>query len=54
MQTSSAIPLLRIFSETKAKEFYIDFLGFSVDWEHRFEKIFRCIFKPVGATLLFI
>nr|WP_283956532.1 glyoxalase superfamily protein [Azotobacter chroococcum] len=40
MQTSSAIPLLRIFSETKAKEFYIDFLGFSVDWEHRFEKNF--------------
>jgi catechol 2,3-dioxygenase-like lactoylglutathione lyase family enzyme len=32
-----AIPILRIFSEDKAREFYLDFLGFTVDWEHRFE-----------------
>lgn len=32
-----AIPILRIFDETKAREFYIDFLGFSVEFEHRFE-----------------
>jgi uncharacterized glyoxalase superfamily protein PhnB len=32
-----ATPILRIFDETKAKEFYVDFLGFKVDWEHRFE-----------------
>jgi uncharacterized glyoxalase superfamily protein PhnB len=31
-----AIPILRIFSVEKAKEFYVDFLGFSIDWEHRF------------------
>ena len=31
------IPILRIFDEAKAREFYVDFLGFSVDWEHRFE-----------------
>jgi uncharacterized glyoxalase superfamily protein PhnB len=31
-------PILRIFDEAKAKEFYVDFLGFKVDWEHRFEK----------------
>jgi len=30
-------PILRIFDEAKAREFYIDFLGFTVDWEHRFE-----------------
>jgi uncharacterized glyoxalase superfamily protein PhnB len=30
-------PILRIFDEAKAREFYIDFLGFKVDWEHRFE-----------------
>ena len=30
------IPILRSFDETKAKEFYITFLGFKVDWEHRF------------------
>jgi uncharacterized glyoxalase superfamily protein PhnB len=32
------IPILRIFSVEKAKEFYVDYLGFSVDWEHRFEE----------------
>ncbi len=32
-----AIPILRIFSIEKAMAFYVDFLGFKVDWEHRFE-----------------
>ncbi|MCD9025461.1 glyoxalase superfamily protein [Cohnella silvisoli] len=31
------IPIFRIFDEPKAKEFYIEYLGFKVDWEHRFE-----------------
>ena len=31
------IPVLRIFDEAKAREFYLDYLGCSVDWEHRFE-----------------
>jgi hypothetical protein len=31
-------PILRIFDEAKAKDFYIAFLGFAVDWEHRFEE----------------
>src|SRR5436305_12077827 len=31
------IPILRIFDEAKAREFYVGFLGFTVDWEHRFE-----------------
>jgi catechol 2,3-dioxygenase-like lactoylglutathione lyase family enzyme len=31
------IPILRIFDDAKAREFYIDYLGFQVDWEHRFE-----------------
>jgi hypothetical protein len=35
-QLKAAIPILRIFSVEKAKEFYVDFLGFSIDWEHRF------------------
>ncbi|MGO4283293.1 glyoxalase superfamily protein [Bosea sp. TAB14] len=30
------IPILRIFDEAKAKEFYLDFLGFRMDWDHRF------------------
>jgi catechol 2,3-dioxygenase-like lactoylglutathione lyase family enzyme len=35
--TFRAIPILRIFDLAKAKEFYLDFLGFRIDWEHRFE-----------------
>ena len=31
------VPIFRIFSLEKAREFYIDFLGCKVDWEHRFE-----------------
>jgi hypothetical protein len=27
-----AIPILRVFSVEKAKEFYLDFLGFTLDW----------------------
>ncbi|MGI9232771.1 MAG: glyoxalase superfamily protein [Woeseiaceae bacterium] len=38
MAISSTTPVFRIFDETKAKEFYVGFLGFSVDWEHRFEE----------------
>jgi hypothetical protein len=29
-------PILRIFDEAKAKEFYLDFLGFTPTFEHRF------------------
>ena len=32
------IPILRIFDVAKAKEFYIDWLGFTIDWEHQFEE----------------
>ena len=32
------VPILRIFSIEKAREFYVDYLGFKVDWEHRYEK----------------
>ena len=31
------IPILRSFDEHKAKAFYVDYLGFTIDWEHRFE-----------------
>lgn len=31
------IPILRMFDEAKAREFYVDFLGFSIEFEHRFE-----------------
>jgi len=32
------IPIRRIFDVEKAKEFYVGFLGFTVDWEHHFEE----------------
>ena len=32
------VPTLRMFSIEKTKEFYLDFLDFKIDWEHRFEK----------------
>jgi hypothetical protein len=31
-----AIPILRIFDRAKAHEFYLDYLGFTLDWEHPF------------------
>ena len=31
---SRVTPILRIFDEAKAREFYVGFLGFQVDWEH--------------------
>lgn len=34
---SEAIPILRIFDDRKACEFYLEFLSFSVEFEHRFE-----------------
>ena len=37
MKLGRTTPILRIFDEAKAREFYVDFLGFKVDWEHRFE-----------------
>lgn len=30
-------PILRIFDIAKADEFYLDFLGFGIDWDHRFD-----------------
>ena len=32
------IPILRMFDVAKAKEFYIDWLGFKIEFEHQFEE----------------
>lgn len=37
MKLLAPIPILRMFSVEKAYAFYIDYLGFKADWEHRFE-----------------
>ena len=34
------VPILRIFSVDKAKEFYVDYLGFALDWGHSYEANF--------------
>lgn len=37
MDFKTATPILRIYDIPKALEFYIDYLGFNLDWEHRFD-----------------
>lgn len=37
MTLDRVTPVLRIFDEAAAKAFYVQFLGFTLDWEHRFE-----------------
>lgn len=39
-QNQNIIPVLRIFDVEKAKAFYLDFLGFQLDWTHQFEDNF--------------
>ena len=41
----TVIPVLRILDEGKAKEFYVEWLGFSIDWEHRFGENFPIYFQ---------
>ncbi|MDU9391986.1 glyoxalase superfamily protein [Pseudomonas japonica] len=36
MNLQRAIPVLRMFNVEQSKNFYLDFLGFSLEWEHRF------------------
>jgi catechol 2,3-dioxygenase-like lactoylglutathione lyase family enzyme len=41
-------PILRIFDEAKTRAFYVDFLGFKIDFEHRFGENFPLY---MGASL---
>ena len=36
MRFERAVPVLRVFDQGKAEEFYLHYLGFVTDWEHRF------------------
>lgn len=38
MTVQKVIPILRIFDYQKAIEFYINWLGFTIDWQHTFEE----------------
>jgi catechol 2,3-dioxygenase-like lactoylglutathione lyase family enzyme len=49
------IPTLRIFDSGKAREFYIGFLGFKVDFEHRFEPDLPLFMQiSMGDVLLYL
>ena len=47
------IPIIRIFDEAKAREFYLEFLGMSVDWEHRFQEGFPLYMQVSRGDLVF-
>ena len=36
MKLGDITPRLRMFDEHKTREFYVDFLGFTIEWEHRY------------------
>ena len=38
MRIKRSIPIIRMFDVAKAREFYLDYLGFTVDFEHRFHE----------------
>ncbi|GMW00393.1 MAG: hypothetical protein AMXMBFR84_15300 [Candidatus Hydrogenedentota bacterium] len=39
MNLMAPIPILRVFDHAMAKSFYIDWLGFALEWEHQFEGV---------------
>jgi catechol 2,3-dioxygenase-like lactoylglutathione lyase family enzyme len=51
--TFRAVPVLRIFDLDKAREFYVDYLGFKVDWEHRFGDDFPVYMQVSRDDLVF-
>lgn len=51
MEVKRTVPILRIFDLVKAKEFYVDFLGFKLDWEHRFEGVAPVYMQVSGNGL---
>jgi len=58
VELQRVVPILRIFSVEKAREFYVGFLDFTWDWEHRFDDnapiyaqvSLRCRARPARET----
>lgn len=51
--TGPAVPILRIQDEAIAREFYLDYLGFGVEWEHRFADHFPLYVRiSRGSTVI--
>ena len=36
--STSVVPIFGIFDYKKAAEFYVDWLGFKIDWEHKLDE----------------
>lgn len=47
----AALPILRMFDVARTKAFYVDLLGFSVDFEHRYEENFPLFMQVSRAGL---
>jgi catechol 2,3-dioxygenase-like lactoylglutathione lyase family enzyme len=45
-------PVLRILDVTRAREFYVDWLGFTIDWEHRFGENFPLYFQVSKGEII--
>jgi hypothetical protein len=52
----SSIPVIRMLEEAGTRAFYVDYLGFFIDWEHRFRPEPAdsplCIQVSIGAAKL--
>lgn len=51
-QIAPPIPIFRIFDVAKAREFYCDYLGMTVDWEHRFGEDFPLYLQVSRESLI--
>lgn len=54
LSATQTIPMLRIFDKSKAVEFYVDWLGFSVDWEHSFSEGKPPVYMQVSKSSIVI
>ena len=52
IEFGKVIPIIRIFSVEKTHEFYMGYLGFKVDWEHRFEPSLPLYMQVSRGSLL--
>lgn len=50
---SAIRPIFRIFDVPKALEFYVTWLGFTVDWEHRYGENFPVYMQVSREDLVF-
>lgn len=52
MKAEQIIPVLRIFDYQKMLEFYIDWLGFEIAWEHRFEENMPAYIEVIKGNII--